>query len=243
MPDIMNRKTGQDVLIEANWKNLLHITYKAEQKHFLKIIPPGLEVDKFHGDSYITLVAFEFTDTKVKGIPVPVYGSFPEINLRYYVTDRKRSGVVFIKEFVPRSAIGLAANTLYNEHYSIISMETNTNKTNDYINISHTFRVDNNEYSISALAEKRTTTPQENTLEHYIKQKGWGFGKTPDGDRLSYKVEHTVWELYPVIETKLNIDYAKVFGDNWSFLNDEQPYNILLAKGSPAKIYMYDVEK
>jgi len=66
----------------------------------------------------MSLVAFRFLDTRVKGVPVPFHRDFDEINLRFYVSapgpEGRRRGVVFVREVAPRPAI---ARWLYNENY------------------------------------------------------------------------------------------------------------------------------
>ena len=37
------------------------------------------------GRSFVGPVAFEFTDTRIRGVPLPGYRVFPEVNLRFYV--------------------------------------------------------------------------------------------------------------------------------------------------------------
>ena len=55
------------------------------------------------------------------GVPIFGHTRFDEINLRYYVkrtvSDEIRRGVVFIREIVPRRAVAIVANRLYNENY------------------------------------------------------------------------------------------------------------------------------
>jgi uncharacterized protein YqjF (DUF2071 family) len=55
------------------------------------------------------------------GLPFPGHTNFPEINLRYYVrrtiNNELRRGVVFAREIVPRRAVAIIANRLYNENY------------------------------------------------------------------------------------------------------------------------------
>jgi uncharacterized protein YqjF (DUF2071 family) len=49
------------------------------------------------------------------------FGTFEEINLRFYVVRKEgntvKRGVVFINETIPYPIVALMANKLYNEHY------------------------------------------------------------------------------------------------------------------------------
>ena len=74
-------------------------------------------------------------------------------------------------------------------------------------------------------------------MEHYFKEHDVGFGKDKFGNTLFYRVEHPVWEIYPLREYKLNLDFGLLYGTRWSFLNDQQPLCTLLAKGSFVKVF------
>lgn len=68
-----------------------------------------------------------FVNTKILGIKIPFHANFEEVNLRFYVKRLENNiwkrGVVFIKEIVPKPAITLVANTMYNENYETVLMQ------------------------------------------------------------------------------------------------------------------------
>src|SRR4029077_12994996 len=79
------------------------------------------ELDRWNGKTFLSLVGFHFLKTRVLGVAIPFHRNFVEVNLRFYVrrkgSDGWRRGVVFIKEFVPRTAIAFIARWIYNESY------------------------------------------------------------------------------------------------------------------------------
>src|SRR5690242_7043427 len=106
--------------LTARWSNLFLLTYAVPRPLLAGRLSPGLELDtrlglvddaaaeRFgrDGPAFVSLVAFDFLDTRVLGVPWPGYRNFPEINLRFYVrwptTDGAgvERGVVFVREFV-----------------------------------------------------------------------------------------------------------------------------------------------
>src|SRR5438552_16138448 len=92
----------EKVFLTARWENLIITTFKIEPALLIPHIPSGLEPDTIDGSAFVSLVAFDFADTKVIGMKVPFNVNFPEINLRFYVKDKNKRGVVFIREFVPK---------------------------------------------------------------------------------------------------------------------------------------------
>ena len=63
------------------------------------------ELNFFQGRTYISLVAFLFRNTRVRGIAVPLHRDFFEVNLRFHVRAQQDGelcrGVCFIREVVP----------------------------------------------------------------------------------------------------------------------------------------------
>ncbi|MDJ0954267.1 MAG: DUF2071 domain-containing protein [Acidimicrobiia bacterium] len=88
-------------------------------------LPPGLEVDTFGGDAWIGLVAFDMRRIRLPGMPaVPYFGSFPETNVRTYVTDASgRPGVWFYSLDITRLAPVAVARLGYRLPYMWSQMD------------------------------------------------------------------------------------------------------------------------
>jgi uncharacterized protein len=226
----------EKIFLTARWENLVLITYKISPEMLEPFLPKGLEPDTIDGDAFVSLVAFDFLDTKVKGIKFPYHVNFPEINLRAYVRYKEKRGVIFIREFVPRFFISLIANSLYNEKYVSVPMKSHIEK-NGSIFLSHTLTYDGKDYSISLQAENKPWLPPDNSREHFFKEHEWGFGTNRAGKLLTYRVEHPFWDVYPITKFEHNFDLSAIYGKQWQSLNNEFPYNITFAKGSKIKVF------
>jgi len=108
--------------LTADWHHVLGVTYATEVAPLVPYLPPGAEIDELGGAARVSLVAFGFRRTRVRGLAIAGHITFPEINLRFYVRLHGERAVVFIREFVPRPAISLVARLLYNEPYRTIPM-------------------------------------------------------------------------------------------------------------------------
>jgi len=165
------------------------------------------------------------------------YVDVPPSPFRRGVGGEVKRGVVFIREFVPRYFISLFANMFYYENYLTVSMKSNLQVNHDKLSSSYGLTLNGNNYFISVEAENKPFMPDINSTEHFFKEHEWGFGATRRGETLVYRVEHPFWELYPLIKYNNTIDFTKVYGDKWSFLNIEKPYNVTFAKGSEIKVF------
>lgn len=225
-----------NIFLKARWHDLLLITYDIDPELLNEHLPPGLEPDRREGRAFISLVAFDFLNTRVKGLKFPFHVNFPEINLRIYVKNNDRRGVVFIKEFVPRSVIQLIANMFYNEHYKSITMSSEVIK-NGKVILNHKIKLGGNFFQISAEADNAPYLPEENSVENFFKEHEWGFGVNRDGKTLMYRVEHPVWKVYPLIKYSTDFDFGVIYGKKWEVLNGKQPYNVTFARGSEVKVF------
>lgn len=232
----MKDSSPRNVFLTARWENLVLITYKVEPELLSLNMPPGLEADTIDGSAFISLVAFDFLDTKVKGIKFPFHVNFPEINLRFYVKNREKRGVVFIKEFVPKTLIPLIANKLYNENYECVPMKTSLEK-NGRILLNHTITLVKKEYQINIEAENKPYQPATDSIEHFFKEHEWGFGTSGQNRLLSYRVEHPFWEIYPVKKFEHNFNFGEIYGKRWAILDNNSPFNVTFAKGSEIKVF------
>ncbi len=103
--------------LKAHWKNLIMANYEIDPSILLPYLPKGLELDYYNGKTYVSLVGFLFKNTSLFSIPIPFWGTFEEVNLRFYVIRKEKNtikrGVVFINETVPNKIVAWVANKLY----------------------------------------------------------------------------------------------------------------------------------
>ncbi len=237
--------------LTAEWRKLILLTYSVEPALLEAHLPEGLELDTYKGRTFVSFVAFDFLNTKVKGIPIPFHINFPEINLRFYVRRKDadgtvRRGVVFIKELVPRYWVALIARKVYNEPYQCIPMRSTTllNNKESEILISHHIKYEETEYDFEFTVENQPQMPPPDSTAHFFKEHEWGFGLNRNGQLTEYKVEHPEWSVYPLKKRfKLNIDFGHVYGEQWSFLNTQIPFNVTVAEGSDIKVFPGKVVK
>ncbi len=225
------------LFLKARWEHLILVTYKVDPDILTQYLHKGLELDTIDGNAFVSVVGFNFLDTTVKGLKVPYHVNFPEINLRFYVKNNHRRGVVFIREFVPRYFISLFANLFYNENYRSVSMNNKLRINPDKIFAEYGINLSGKKHKISVEAENKPITMPPGSTEHFFKEHEWGFGATRKGESLVYRVEHPIWEVYPIINFENSMDFGMIYGDKWGFLNDEKPYNIAFAKGSQVKVF------
>lgn len=83
-------------VMSQSWLDLLFAHWPVEPEHLRPVIPPGLELETFEGKAWIGVVPFRMKNVSPRFVPpLPWLSAFPELNVRTYVTDGKKSGVWF----------------------------------------------------------------------------------------------------------------------------------------------------
>lgn len=83
--------------MHQRWARLLFLHWPIDADLVARLVPAPLEIDTFHGQAYIGLVAFTMTGVRPRWSPaVPGLSSFHEVNVRTYVRcPARESGVWF----------------------------------------------------------------------------------------------------------------------------------------------------
>jgi uncharacterized protein len=227
--------------LTAEWRKLIMAQYEVSPETLAPWLPSGVELDLYQGRCYISLVGFLFDRVRVKSFAVPFHTRFEEVNLRFYVvrTDpdgtRKR-GVVFIREFVPRAAITLIANTLYEEPYATLPTRSSIITTPQSLDVAYSWKHGGRWHT---LAVEAAPTPQpivEGSEEEFITEHYWGYTKRRDGSTSAYEVQHPHWSTYPILRHNITADLGSLYEPAFTSLNTQQPTSILLAEGSAVSV-------
>lgn len=228
--------------LTARWSNLCIISYTVTRSVLESHLPPGLELDERDGTCFASLVAFDFLDTRIRGLRIPGHTNFPEVNLRFYVREGRNRGVVFIREFVPRRWIAGIARAAYNEPYVTARMTSRVEEASDRITVQHQFSRGPAVGGLALTGIGPPAIPLHDSLEHFFKEHTWGFGTSRGGQLLRYRVQHPVWATYRVESHSLHIDWPALYGPKWHILREQKPVSVVLAAGSPVTVYPKGVQ-
>jgi len=228
-----------NTFLRANWENLIMANYEIDPSVLEQYLPKGVELDFYNNKTFVSLVGFMFKKTSLFGIPIPFFGSFEEINLRFYVRkieNRKiKKGVVFINETVPFKIVALLANKLYKEHY--ISIPTkNSIVISDHKHLKYEWKINNKWNAIAVKADTNQYEITKDTIEEFIFERYFGFTKLSDTSTQEYKIHHPKWMTHKIINSHIDCDFGSMYGDSFSGLNNQKPDSIILAEGSQVSV-------
>lgn len=224
--------------LKAEWRKLAIINYEINSEILLKYLPEGTELDFYKGKCYVSLVGFMFLNTKLLGLPIPFHRNFEEVNLRFYVKKKEENewkrGVVFIKEIVPKAALSFVANTIYKENYKTMPMKNIMQENENELFIKYSWK-DKTWHSIEITAENESLPMETYSEFEFITEHYFGFTKR-ENKTSEYEVCHPKWNYYLVKSYQLEIDFNKIYGEDFGFLNTQKPISVMLAEGSEIEV-------
>lgn len=213
--------------------------YEIEPSTLAPYLPKGVELDFYNNKTYVSLVGFMFKNTRLFGLPIPFFGSFEEINLRFYVKkieNRKiKKGVVFINETVPFKIVALLANKLYKEHYISIPTKNSIDITENK-DIKFEWKINDRWNSLAVKSDTNKYKIEQGTIEEFIFERYFGFTKLSASSTQEYKIHHPKWMTHKILNSQIDCDFRSMYGDAFSMLNNQTPDSILLAEGSQVSV-------
>ncbi len=231
----------QRKFLEAEWRKLLMANYVVDPAVLKGYLPAGTELDLWEGRCYISLVGFLFQNVRVRGITFPFHKNFPEVNLRFYVRFKEgpewKRGVVFIKEIVPKWPITFIANTLYDEHYATMPMRAVFRNEGNLVTVAYEWKKKNKWNRLEVTADKDPVPIAKGSEEEFITEHFWGYSARGKDKTTEYHVSHPRWDIYPLNSYRIDCDFRSVYGDAFSFLQEEKPVSVFLAEGSEVSVY------
>jgi uncharacterized protein len=226
--------------LKANWENIIMANYAVAPEVLQPFLPRGVELDLYNGKAYVSLVGFMFKDTKIFKIPIPYFGTFEEINLRFYVKrkdgDIEKRGVVFINETIPYKVVAWMANKLYKEHYTTIPTK-HTIKINDANKqIEYYWKINNAWNSIILNASIANEEMQKDSFEEYIFEHYFGYTKINEANTEEYTISHPSWKINSINSYQINCDFEAMYGKQFAHLTNTKPTSIFIAEGSSVSV-------
>ena len=216
--------------LTATWRHLVLLNSRVDEDLLVPHLPSGVELDRWDGDCWASLVGFQFLHMSVKGVPAFGYRDFPEINLRFYVkrqvNGETRRGVVFIREITPHLMVGWVARALYNEPYTTMPMRQSV----DESHARYQLQIDGQWQGLGVRAAGAWRDQDE--AELFITEHYWGYNTQRNGDAMEYQVEHPTWRARSIELDCLDLDIEKLYGAQWAKALGAKPDSMVFAEGS-----------
>ena len=174
-----------------NWYDLLFSHWPVPGEILRPMIPAGLTLDTFQGQSWVSITPFHM-DFRPRGLPAwPATWRFPELNCRTYLHRDGKPGVFFFSlDAASRTAVW-GARAFYRLPYYFSRMRVE--KRGDFISYS-SLRGDARWRGIyGPVAPERRAAP--GTLEHWLTERYCLYAAKGDGIYRA-EIHHVPWSLH-----------------------------------------------
>ena len=236
--------------LTAEWRDLIILTWTVDASVLRPLLARGTELDTWKGDAVASVVAFDFSETRVHGLAVPFHTRFPEVNLRFYVRRKLpdgtwRRGVSFVKEMVPHALIATAARRLYGEPYEALPMNRvavpDAPLTDPAAvatrSLVYEWKRDGEWERVLALLTAPPRPMRGDSVEEFLAEQEWGYTRRVDKPTLEYRVVHPRWRITPVTDCYIEADVASLFGRSFSDALSAPPLSTFVAEGSAVSVF------
>jgi uncharacterized protein YqjF (DUF2071 family) len=215
------------------------LTYAVDPKVVIDRVPPGTTLDLWRGQALVSVIGFQFLDTKVLGAPIPFHQDFEEVNLRFYVrrgTDAEtRPGVVFIREMVPRPVVGGMARLLYREPYLVVPMRSKV-ISGPAPDVEYQWDTTGSWCTLAARAEGESQELTPGSLEEFVTVRHWGYNGEAGKSTLEYQVDHPRWRIWRVGTDRVAYQAEPLCGHELA-RELKNPISAIIADGSAVMIH------
>jgi hypothetical protein len=194
MDDVSHRAwpVPDDPWVQAQtWEDLLFAHWRVDGAELGNLLPESLAPDAFDGACWLAATPFRLTNLRLRGMPpLPRVSTFPELNVRTYVTVDGKPGIWFFSLDAASSVMVEAAKRLYRLPYYRARMTAD--REGDFV------RFESARSGAAFSARYRGTgdffRAEPGSLEYFLTERYCLY--TEDGGRL-YRadIHHPPWQL------------------------------------------------
>jgi uncharacterized protein YqjF (DUF2071 family) len=173
------------------WVDLAFLHWRVDADELGRAVGRAVELDTFDGDAWLGITPFVLADFRLRGLPpVPRWSTFPELNVRTYVTRDGRPGIWFFSLDAASTLAVEGAKRLFKLPYFRAQMS----RTRDGDRVRYESARPGAAFSGSYRGTGDPFHAEPGTLEHFLTERYCLY--TEDGGR-AYRadIHHPPWDL------------------------------------------------
>lgn len=182
------------------WCDLLFAHWPISVEALRPLIPPALAIDEFEGSAWIGVVPFRMDDVARRPLPaMPGLRTFPEVNLRTYVTIEGKPGVWFFSLDATNLIAVVAARRLFHVPYEWADIGLDAERDGAGFHCRGTRRMTKQpvSFEMSYRPTGLVDQAQPGTLEHWLTERYCLYAESPGGELFRTNIQHAPWDLQP----------------------------------------------
>ncbi|MBB6450569.1 hypothetical protein HNR44_002552 [Geomicrobium halophilum] len=173
------------------WQEVLFAHWPLSPDSLQSKIPEPLEMDTYNGNAWIGILPFHLTHLRARLLPpIPFVQTFPEINVRTYVTYRGQPGIYFFSLDASHWLTVFGARSFFHlpYHYAHIKIK----KKKGYI--YYYSQRENNRFEASYQPTSPVFTAAKHSLEYWLSER-YRLYTSHKKQLYSLDIHHRPWQL------------------------------------------------
>jgi uncharacterized protein YqjF (DUF2071 family) len=169
-----------------------------------------VRIDEMNGSAWISVVPFWMQDAHFRGLPpIPFLSSFPEVNVRTYVSAGGHRAVWFLSlDTESHINVFLARHAFHLPYvYAKVEMDRGAE-----VAFRSERRRGEAGFWVTYRADGVETVPAEGTLEHFLTERYSMMGVDHEGELFRGDIQHAPWRLRKAIYTNGRMDLLSPLG-------------------------------
>jgi uncharacterized protein YqjF (DUF2071 family) len=192
------------------WHDLLFLHWPVPVASLRALVPPPLDVQQFEGSAWVGVIPFWMSGVTRRGWPgVPGATTFPELNVRTYVSYEGRPGVWFFSLDAASRLAVWAARRLYHLPYEFARMRVR--RAGERVEYrSGRSSGEGFEAAYGAAGPPAAAAP--GSLEHWLTERYCLYARSARGTLHRAEIHHSPWPLQPAVAEVRRNDMLRVHG-------------------------------
>src|SRR5438270_3688759 len=180
----MSRGGSPRPFLTATLRYIVLVNYRVPESMLLPYVPRGCVLDVPDGEPdvhFVSLVALTFADTRALGLRIPTAQRFPQVNVRFYVRQGPRRGVVFLRQLATAPLMVLGGTLLYRQPLQLAGLSHEARVGDGELHVRTSVELGTQVGTIDILARNAPALPGPDSQVAFIKERPWGFYRLRSG--------------------------------------------------------------
>lgn len=188
---------GRMWVMGQTWSDLLFAHWPIERVLVEPHVPEALTVDEFDGQAWLGITPFVVSGLRLRATPpLPVVSTFPELNVRTYVSYGGKPGIWFFSlDAASRLAVAGARRFFKLPYFQARMAAKRQAGSLDYASERHDRRGHDARFRALYHPASEPIAPAPDSLEHFLTERYCLYSRTAKEQLLRAEIHHRPWLL------------------------------------------------
>lgn len=186
-------------VMEQSWHDLLFAHWSVPVDAIRAAVPAQLPIDTFQGNAWVGVVPFMIRGLRARGLPaLPGTSTFPELNVRTYITIDGKPGVYFFSlDAGSPLAVRVARTAFHLNYYNALMSLTRSSDGITFLSRRTDRRGQAADFSARYRADGKGYRAEPGSLEYFLVERYCLYAVSPSTRVYRMEIHHRPWLIQP----------------------------------------------